>query len=401
MFGSTLIASLLLVAGTALASDGGAGAPLEGVWVPGQLLQALQADAPQEIPCYVVIETRPLGVLEECGGARTRWSGPVLEEPRAGRLEVSAGQARRLVFRAGTPNELELQRDEGGESEFERLYRLPVPLEERLRSWAAAQRMLVGSWRTTEGTEVEFRADGTYRLATEEGHFRLLPGAPVRGAWAVLALQPPEGAERVYLLVGAGRSVGLAQPPDELLPLLERQLHAPPAQEPGILPGQERGLPVAGEGSRESGVVPEGPGGQEQGVRPMAPPAGQEEGPRPEPPAAEEGEGAAPEPPAGPSPGAEVAGAGGTAPEGLPGTAALEVTILLERTGPGVEQQSAAEVPPEEPAPEPAAPAEPPPIAQPIEPQRRCGCSASEGIGLGLALLTLASGGRKRQPREH
>src|SRR5690606_2657398 len=125
-------------------------------------------------------------------------------------------------FRAGTPNELELVRRIGGEEELLRLYRLPAALEERLRSWAAAQQILVGRWETEDGAEATFEVDGSYRLAQERGRFRLAAGAPVPGAWGVLRLEPEApGAEvRIYLVTGAGRRVGLALPPAHLVPAL-------------------------------------------------------------------------------------------------------------------------------------------------------------------------------------
>ena len=363
-----LVAILLLVSSAAAAQTGGppapgapapstplnASQPLTGVWVPAELLQALQADTPREIPCYLVIEAEPdLQVLEECGGGRTRWTGAVLEAERAGRLEVRAGEQRRLVFRAGTPNELELARTvtPGEPPELVRLYRLPAALEERLRSWAAAQQILVGTWRTGDGAEVAFAPDGSFTFAQEHGRYRLQPGAPLPGTWAVLDLQPSEGEERIYLLTGAGRRVGLVLPPAHLVPALRGEMEQAPAagqQERGMRPGE---APAAG--------------GQEPGTRPEAPPA---------------------------------EGAGGAGPVAA-APQALEVAVWLERTGPGVEQQATA---PAAPAPEVAEPeaAEPPPIAQPIEPKRRCGCSSGEGVSLG-GLLALAALARRRSRRQH
>jgi MYXO-CTERM domain-containing protein len=96
-------------------------------------------------------------------------------------------------------------------------------------------------------------------------------------------------------------------------------------------------------------------------------------------------------------PGAGGAGGAGAGDDELQAATSLEVAFWLERTGPGVEQQATAPS-----APEPEAPAvegkEPAPITQPIEPQRRCGCSASEGAtGLGLLVGALAL----RRRRQH
>lgn len=357
---SITLAILLLVSGTAAAQEGlppeapapvpsqptnGAGQPLTGVWVPGELLQALQAETPREIPCYLVIDADPeLQVLEECGGGRTRWTGAVLQAERSGRVEVNAGAHRKLVFRAGTPNELELVRsvEPGQPPELARLYRLPAALEERLRSWAAAQQILVGTWKTEDGAEVSFAPDGSYRIAQEQGRYRLQPGAPLPGTWAVLDLQPTGGEERMYLLTGAGRRVGLALTPAHLVPTLRGEMQQPPQA-----------------GQQEQGMRPGEVGQQEHGVRP--------------------GEG----------------GSGGAVE--APAPAPLDVAIWLERTGPGVEQQATAPAAPQpEAAPQPT---EPPPIAQPIEPKRRCGCTAGEGLsGFGLlAFAALAPGWRRRQ----
>ncbi|WP_373048852.1 MYXO-CTERM sorting domain-containing protein [Vulgatibacter sp.] len=360
------LASFLLAIGAASAQTAGSAAPLSGVWVPGELLRALQAETPQEIPCYLVIESQPtLEVLEECGGGRSRWTGAVLEAERAGRLEVHAGEQRRLVFRAGTPNELELIRSRPGEEpELVRLYRLPAQLEDRLRAWAAAQQLLVGSWRTEDGVEVRFEPDGSYRIAQEQGRYRLQPGAPLPGAWGVLFLEPASpgdaAGERIYLLTGAGRRVGLALPPAHLVPALRGEATG---QEEGV---QEQGV-APGTQQQERGVVP-GAGGQQE----AAPPAG--------------GAGGTPQPEA---PAAEV----------MPERASdLEVAIWLGRTGPGVEQQPTA---PAAPQPElPQGPAEePPPIARPIEPEGRCGCGAAEG-GSGLALLALGGVALRRRRQQ-
>jgi len=362
------LAILLLLSSFALPAAAQDAAPLSGVWVPGELIQALEADAPREIPCYLVIEAEPLQVLEECGGGRSRWSGAVLAAERAGRLEVRAGEHRLLIHRAGTPNELELVRNRapGEEPELVRLYRLPDALEGRLRSWVASQQLLVGTWRTEDGAEVSFEPAGRYRIAQESGRYRLSPGAPVAGSWGVLLLQPTDGEERIYLLAGAGRRIGLALPPAHLVPALRE-----------VFTGAAGG---GGAGGQERGVVP---GGQERGVAPGA----QEPGAAP---------GAEPEAPGPADDGADGMGAGGAeAPRALPHE--LEVSVWLERTGPGVEQQATAPEPPQEEE-APQVEREPPPIAQPIEPRGRCGCGAAEGLtGLGLLAAGLAPWRRRQQ----
>ncbi len=330
--------------------------PLSGVWVPGDLLQALQTESPREIPCYLVIEAEEaLEVLEECGDGRMRWTGAVLEAERAGRLEVRAGEQRRLVFRAGTPNELELVRPAampGEAPQLERLYRLPAALEERLRSWATAQQILVGAWKTEDGADVGFAPDGTFHIAQEKGRYRLRPGAPMPGAWGVLYLQPAEGEEeRIYLLTGAGRRIGLALPPAHLVPALREAVHG--------------GAPAAQE--------------QEQGMQPGA---AQERGMLP-------GEAAG-----------GAGGSGGAGGEVEVEPAPLEITIWLTRAGPGVEQQATAPSAPAEAPQEPEMPREPPPIAQPIEPQKRCGCTAGEGVS-GLGLLAIAGLALQNRRRHH
>jgi hypothetical protein len=111
-------------------------------------------------------------------------------------------------------------------------------------------------------------------------------------------------------------------------------------------------------------------------------------------------------------PGEAAAGASGAGGAGGAGGVAvreaepLEVSLWLERIGPGVEQQATAPAapPPEEGALPAGEPAAPPPIAQPIQPKGRCGCSAAEGIS-GFGLL-LSSGlalrrGRRQHGRAH
>lgn len=323
---------LLALPSRSLAADP---TPLGGIWAPAELVQALAERRPQEIPCYLVIEAEPLEVFEDCGGVRTRWAGVAIEAPRAGRLEIQAGEARRLVFRAGTPNELEFSRGSGEEIEFLRLHRLPEASEFRLRSWAAAQRMLVGSWTTEEGTPVRFEAEGTYLFANERGRYRLAPGTSIVGAWGVLRLEPEEAKERTFLLTGAGRRIGLAVPPPELQEAV--------AEELGDTPGAGG---IAGSAVQERAPMP--------GALPELEEAPSEV----------------------PDDGMQV-----VAPE-------LEVVIWLEREGPS--QQPTMEAAPE---PEPEEPGaggagELPPIAQPISPKGRCGCSAGEA-SLGAGLLAL------------
>lgn len=329
------VLALLLAVGPEGASN------LAGSWVPAELKGALESGAPREMPCFLVVETEPsLQVAEDCAGERTGWSGTVAEAPRAGTLEVKgigASGETRLVIRAGAPNELErISVTPEGERQVQRLYRVPPLLEERLRGWSEAERVLVGSWRTDDGTEVSFAADGSYRLGREKGRFELEPGSPVEGAWAELRLQPGEGEhERRYLVTGEGKRLGLAIPP-ELPP-------AAPAGAGGAEAGGGAGI-GSGFGGSGGAEVPEP-------VRPVLDPA------------------------------------------------SVTLWLNEVQPPPAAAAQPVPPPVPEGQAEAPAAKEEPPPIAQPIEPRRRgCGCSAGEGVGL-LALAP-ALGLAKRRRRQ-
>jgi len=128
MAGLILAALAILLARSAWARA--TPASLAGTWVSSETLQALEAGLAAEVGCYLVATFEPLAIEERCGERRTEWGWLEVEE-RKGSVEVRDG-LRRLVNRAGTPNELELT--SGGE--LRRLYRISPEQEETVAEWA-------------------------------------------------------------------------------------------------------------------------------------------------------------------------------------------------------------------------------------------------------------------------
>lgn len=195
---------------------------LEGAWVPAELRRALEAGQRQGVTCWLEIEAEAepeLRIVESCGGETTIWDSYDFQSPNAGgEIQVRSGpvgaEDRQLVLRPGTPNEIELTRRTPGQpAELIRLYRLPLQLVGRLRSWSEADRLLVGDWRTEDGATFSFRADGTYSFEQENGIYRLMRRRSAGELWGVISLRPSGGAERLYFVGGGDDSLALAPVP--------------------------------------------------------------------------------------------------------------------------------------------------------------------------------------------
>lgn len=401
----TLLAALVPVVAAA--------SPLDGVWVPSTLKQALESGQPGEMPCWIRIEGgEPPSIVEDCQGERASWSDVAQAMQRTGTLEVEgriAEGGRRLVLRAGAPNELErvVLGPEGGVREVQRLYRLPEGTEERLANWSAAQRLLVHPFRTADGAKVEFRSDGTYRFAEETGRYEMESWPLVEGAVGLLTLTSTEGRQRLHWVVSSGERVGLSPAQeswqleklrtlrDQALATARRQEEARVAAGAGEASpggaGAFTGIGVGFDGTAPAGGdLPQGSAVDttEQRLDAMVErlrgsPAmdRQQPGEGPVGQVALGAEGADPVPAS--AEGIPAADSGGAAP--IFRVDPEDVTVWLVQ-----DDRPAAMPPPGEVAAlDEEGPVEIPAIAQPIAPQRKgCGCNSGGAMG-GLALLPL------------
>lgn len=402
-----------------------AASPLDGVWVPSTLKQALESGQPGEMPCWIRIEGgEPPSIVEDCQGERASWSDVAQAMQRTGTLEVEgriAEGGRRLVLRAGAPNELErvVLAPEGGVREVQRLYRLPEGTEERLANWSAAQRLLVHPFRTADGARVEFRSDGTYRFAEETGRYEMESWPLVEGAVGLLTLTSTEGRQRLHWVVASGERVGLSPAQeswqleklrtlrDQALATARRQEEARSAH--GAGEGNSDGAAFTGIGVGFDGTAPgsgsDSPQGRAvdtteqrldamverlRGTQAMArqqpdePPVGQ---------VAVGAEGGDPVPAS--AKGIPAADSGGAAP--IFRVDPEDVTVWLVQD----DRPPAMQPPVEVAALDEENPTEIPAIAQPIAPQRKgCGCNSGGAMG-GLALLPLVGLAFHRPHRGH
>lgn len=220
-----LIALLLTIAPAVSAASA-----VDGIWIPSSLKQALESGQAGEMPCWIQVDGgEPPSIVEDCQGHKEAWGDVVQAVQRAGTREIEgrvADGGRRLVRRAGAPNELErvVLAEDGRPREVQRLYRLPPGGEERLAGWSATQRLLVHPFRTGDGARVEFRSDGTYRFAEESGRYEMEAWPLVEGAVGLLTLTS-EGGKRQLWVVASGERLGLVPAQDgwELDRLRSRQ----------------------------------------------------------------------------------------------------------------------------------------------------------------------------------
>lgn len=183
---------------------------LEGLWVEGAVLRALDAGERRELGCFLRIEAAPLRVIGTCGREVLEWPLPALLPSGQATIQVRSGY-RGLVLRTGTPNELEVQGADG----MHRLYRVPRAQIPLLLRWAWAEQRLVGSWRAEDGASLELRADGTFAFEQEDGRYDFRDDVfSDGGAWGLLTLQGER--ERRYLLHGEKERLGLAALPPNL-----------------------------------------------------------------------------------------------------------------------------------------------------------------------------------------
>jgi len=143
---------LVALALPAAASSDGA-FRLAGTWVQAPTLRDLDAGtATDPTGCHLVVSAEPVGVLEVCRGWSGAWEGPFDLEEKDGRVELEGngpthpegvlgafgrGGRRRLVLRAGVPNELQIGSDRGARSPegLHGLYRLDAARVEKLVDW--------------------------------------------------------------------------------------------------------------------------------------------------------------------------------------------------------------------------------------------------------------------------
>lgn len=316
---------------------------LEGVWVSAETRRWLQSDQTGDPGCFVEVSAEGPQVEENC--AEGIYRVPRVTQTASGSAVELVWEGvdgtRRAVVRAGTPSEMELRIDRDGQLEYRRLYRLDARHLRGLRNLALARDRLVGEWTTEDGVSLAFRPDGTYAFGGDVGRYRVAGGfTTAGGAFGALVLEPERGGPtRRYLLHGQGARLGLAEVPRDVDLVL-------PTEEPAEVEAR-------GEGGAEAVVLDgvEIPLPSEEGERPIAvlPPGVEEPTPR----------------------------------------------IWFDRKSePAVEQRS----PEAEPTEEASAVEEPPPIARPIKPARKCGCQAAEaGAGLGLLVPWLVWRARRRR----
>ncbi|HWV36851.1 MAG TPA: hypothetical protein VN033_00045 [Vulgatibacter sp.] len=145
-------AFLLAIALPAAAVDDGA-YRLAGTWVQAATLRDLDADRVTDpTGCHLVISAEPVAVLEVCRGWSGAWEGPFEVEQERGRVALEGsgpvrpggplgafgrGGRRRVVLRAGVPNELQIGSDLGARSPegLHGLYRLDAVRVEKLVAW--------------------------------------------------------------------------------------------------------------------------------------------------------------------------------------------------------------------------------------------------------------------------
>lgn len=329
---------------------------LEGTWVSAEARRLLQSGQSGDPGCYLKVSAEG-SVVESCADGVRRWPR-VSESVTATAAELrseGADGVRRAVVRAGAPAEMELRIEAGDSVEFRRLYRLDPRHSRELGDLVLVRDRLLGEWTTEDGVSLRFGGDGTYVFGGDAGRYRLKGGfLTPGGAQGVLYLQPESGGPtRRYLLHGRGHRLGLAEIPldvELLLPDKARQDEFARGSEGSIDAAVEEGE----EPQREPGtevVVVEGvriplPEEEDEPVLAVLPPGVEEPEPR----------------------------------------------IWLDRAIPPAEEiaKDEGEVHGDEEG------EEPPPIAQPIRPARRCGCQAAEATA-GLILVGPWLGGRSRR----
>lgn len=336
-----LVLSLLLVATPAAAR---APLSLEGVWVSAETRRWVQSGQTGDPGCFLEVSEGPQ-VEENCAEGIYRWPR-VSQTTTAASVELvweGVDGPRRAVVRAGTPSEMELRIDRDGELEYRRFYRLDARHLRGLRNLALARDRLVGEWTTEDGVSLSFRPDGTYAFGGDVGRYRVAGGfTTAGGAFGALFLEPEQGGPvRRYLLHGEGARLGLAEVPRDMDLLLLPEAEEDEAEE--VEPAEEGG---AGAVVLDGVEIPLP--SEEEGPTSVLPPGAEEPAPR----------------------------------------------IWFDRRS---ETATAERAPEDEISEEESAPEEPPPIARPIKPARKCGCQAAEaGAGLGLLVPWLVWRARRR-----
>jgi len=368
----------------ATSASAGALLSLEGIWVSAEARRLVQAGGSGDPGCFLEVSAEG-SVLENCAEGIHRWPR-VTESVTPGAAELrseSPDGVRHAVVRAGAPAEMELRIEQGGTVEYRRLYRLDPRHLPALRNLVLVRDRLLGDWTTEDGVPLRFDADGTYVFGGDAGRYRLRGGLSTPGgAWGVLFFEPKHGGPtRRYLLHGRGHRLGLAEIP------LDVELVLP---EPGSEASRE------GEEGARSAVGTEEPAQEEVraeaavGERPRdGREAGAAVGERPY----EEREAEAvvvegvriPLPEEEDEPEVAVLPAGVEEPE---------PRIWFDRARPLAAEAASGNG--EDPGEKEGEAEEPPPIARPIRPARKCGCQAGEAAA-GLVLVGPWLVGRERR----